>query len=40
MHILSETAFEGIPGEAMALVGLVALCTFIVVYSRRAKPGT
>ena len=39
IHILSDHAFEGIPGEAMALVGLVALCTFIVVYSRRAKPG-
>ena len=40
VHILSEQAFEGIPGEAMALVGLVALCTFIVVYSRRAKPAS
>ena len=40
VHILSETAFEGIPGEAMALVGLAALCTFIVVYSRRAKPAS
>jgi putative OPT family oligopeptide transporter len=36
IHIMSAEAFEGIPGEAVALIGLVALCAFIVVYSRRA----
>ncbi len=40
IHILSDAAFEGIPGEAMALIGLVALCTFVVVYSRRARPAS
>ena len=38
VHILSDHAFEGVPGEAMALAGLVLLCSFIVLYSRRAKP--
>lgn len=37
LHLLSEHAFEGIPGEWLALIGLVALGTFIVTFSRRAR---
>lgn len=39
VHILSEHAFEGAPGEILGLLGLAGLCTFIVVYSRRARVG-
>ncbi len=40
VHILSVHAFEGIPGEAIAIVALTALCVFVVWFSRRAKPAT
>ena len=39
IHILSEAAFEGLPGEVVGTVALAALCIFVVVFSRRAKPG-
>jgi len=38
IHILSEHAFEGIPGEVVGTAALAALCVFVVVFSRRAKP--
>ncbi len=38
VHVLSDAAFEGLPGEILGLAGLVALCAFIVLYSRRAQP--
>jgi len=38
VHILNEHAFEGMPGEILGLLGLIALCAFIVLYSRSAKP--
>jgi putative OPT family oligopeptide transporter len=37
LHLLGEHAFEGASGEALAMIGLAALCTFLVVWSRRAK---
>jgi putative OPT family oligopeptide transporter len=37
IHVLSDTAFEGIPGEIIGTITLVALCVFVVVFSRRAK---
>ncbi|MFH1844426.1 MAG: OPT/YSL family transporter, partial [bacterium] len=37
LYLLSEHAFDGISGEAIAIVGLVALCTFIVMWAKRAK---
>jgi len=40
VHILSDHAFEGIPGEVIAIVALVALCSFVVLFSRRAKATT
>jgi putative OPT family oligopeptide transporter len=36
LYLLSDHAFEGITGEAIALVGLVALCLIVVQWSRRA----
>jgi uncharacterized oligopeptide transporter (OPT) family protein len=38
LHILSDHAFEGLPGEIVGTVVLFALCVFVVVFSRRAKP--
>jgi uncharacterized oligopeptide transporter (OPT) family protein len=38
IHFLSEHQFDGAPGEILGLVGLAALCVFIVVFSRRARP--
>ena len=38
VHILSLHAFEGAPGELLAIAGLVGLCSFLVIYARRAKP--
>ncbi len=38
IHILSDHAFEGLPGEVIGTITLVALCTFVVWFSRRAKP--
>jgi hypothetical protein len=38
VHLLSDQAFKGIPGELIAIVALAALCVFVVVFSRRAKP--
>ncbi len=38
VHILSDHALEGATGELIAIVGLVALCSFIVAFSRRARP--
>jgi len=40
IHILSDHAFEGLPGEVIGTVSLVALCTFVVWFSRRAKAST
>ena len=37
IHVLGEHTFEGVGGELAALAGLIALCVFIVTYSRRAK---
>ncbi len=37
IHILSDHAFEGLPGEVIGTITLVALCTFVVWFSRRAK---
>jgi putative OPT family oligopeptide transporter len=39
IHILSDGAFEGLPGEVIGTISLVALCTFVVWFSRRAKAG-
>ena len=36
LYLLSDHAFEGLLGEGLALIGLVALCTLIVTWSRRA----
>jgi len=38
VHILSDHAFEGLPGEVVGTIALVALCVFVVSFSRRAKP--
>ena len=40
IHFLSDSAFEGIPGEIIGTVMLVALCSFVIVFSRRAKPAS
>jgi len=37
IHLLSDHAFEGIPGEIVGTIVLVGLCVFVVVFSRRAK---
>ena len=37
IHLLSDHAFEGIPGEIFGTIVLVALCVFVVMFSRRAK---
>lgn len=37
IHLLSDHAFEGIPGEVIGTIVLVALCVFVVTFSRRAK---
>jgi putative OPT family oligopeptide transporter len=36
-HILSDHAFEGLTGEATAMIGLAALCVLVVTWSRKAK---
>jgi putative OPT family oligopeptide transporter len=38
VHILSDHAFEGIPGELVGTIALIALCVFVVWFSRRAQP--
>ncbi len=38
VHLLGDAAFEGASGEWLALIGLVGLCLFLVLYARRAKP--
>jgi len=40
IHFLSDGAFEGLPGEIIGTITLVALCVFVVVFSRRAKAGS
>ncbi len=40
IHILSDHAFEGMTGEVIGTITLVALCVFVVWFSRRAKPQT
>jgi uncharacterized oligopeptide transporter (OPT) family protein len=40
IHILSDHAFEGIPGEVIATISMLALCAFVVWFSRRARPTT
>jgi len=37
IHILSDHAFEGIPGEVIGTFTLAALCVFVVVFARRAR---
>jgi putative OPT family oligopeptide transporter len=37
IHLLSDHAFEGIPGEIVGTIVLVGLCVFVVVFSRRAN---
>jgi putative OPT family oligopeptide transporter len=37
VHFLSPEAFEGSSGEVMGILGFIALASFVVVYSRRAK---
>ncbi len=37
IHLFSDKAFEGIPGEIVGTIVLVGLCVFVVVFSRRAK---
>jgi putative OPT family oligopeptide transporter len=39
IHILSEAAFAGLPGEVIGTIALAALCMFVVVFSRRAPAG-
>lgn len=38
VHVLSDHAFEGLPGEVLGLIGLVALCATIVLWARSTKP--
>jgi putative OPT family oligopeptide transporter len=38
VHLLTDHAFEGIPGELIGTLTLAALCLFVVWFSRRAKP--
>jgi putative OPT family oligopeptide transporter len=38
IHVLSDPAFEGLTGEIIGSIALVALCVFVVVFSRRARP--
>jgi len=38
VHVLSDHAFEGLTGEIIGTITLVALCVFVVMFSRRAKP--
>jgi hypothetical protein len=38
VHLLPEAAFAGIPGELIGTLTLLALCAFVVAFSRRAKP--
>ena len=38
VHLLSEHAFDGKAGEILGIIGLVALCCFLVIYSRKATP--
>jgi putative OPT family oligopeptide transporter len=37
-HVMADSAFEGAPGEILGIVGLAALCSFLVLFARRAKP--
>jgi putative OPT family oligopeptide transporter len=37
VHILSDGAFEGLTGEIIGSIALVALCIFVVAFSRRAR---
>ncbi len=38
IHFLSDHAFEGLTGEMIGTIALVALCVFVVTFARRAKP--
>jgi hypothetical protein len=38
VHIFKGEAMDGLPAEVVASIALVALCAFIVMFSRRAKP--
>jgi hypothetical protein len=38
IHLLSDHAFEGLPGEIIGTIVLAGLCVFVVAFSRRAKP--
>jgi putative OPT family oligopeptide transporter len=38
LHLLSGHAFEGMTGEVIGSIALVALCSFVVLFARRAKP--
>ncbi len=37
IHVLSDHAFEGAPGEYLGILGLALLCSFIVIFARKAK---
>jgi len=37
VYVLPDHVLEGAGGEVLAIVGLLALCTFIVVFSRRTR---
>jgi hypothetical protein len=37
IHIMSEHAFHGIPGEIVGTIALAALCIFVVTFARRAQ---
>jgi len=37
VHFLSDGAFEGLTGEIIGSIALVALCVFVVMFSRRAR---
>ena len=36
IHFLSDGAFEGMTGEVIGTITLLALCIFVVMFSRRA----
>jgi hypothetical protein len=40
VHLLSDHAFEGMTGEVIGTIAAVALCLYVVLFARRAKPRT
>ena len=37
IHLLSDQALEGVSGQWLAMAGMLALCAWILIFSRRAK---